>query len=860
MARLWRQIARALVCVAALAGAAGAHAVTLPPHFHETEVFGDLENPTAVRFAPDGRVFVAEKNGRILVFSGLEDTTPTLFADLSTNVYNFWDRGLLGLALDPGFPDEPYLYVSYTHDAEIGGIAPRWGTPGVLSDPCPPEFGSTNHGCVVSGRVSRLEAAGDVMTGSERVLVEDWCQQFPSHSVGDLQFGSDGALYASGGEGANFFVEDYGQFGSPKNPCGDPPVGVGGAQTPPTAEGGSVRSQDLRTAGDPVGLSGTVIRIDPETGAGLPDNPLSLSSDPNARRIVAFGFRNPFRMALRPGTPGVDLWIGDVGSGASEEIDRLEAPADATPNNFGWPCYEGDYRNGVFEALELDLCEDLYDDGAQGPFHSYFHWEEVVPGDGCGTGSSSLSGLAFYEGGTYPGYDGALFFADYSRRCIWVFRTGDDGLPEAAGLESFAVQAAGPVDLEVGPDGDLFYVDFDGGTVRRIEYTADNEAPVAVAEASPTSGPTPLTVEFDATGSTDPDPGDTLTYEWDLDGDGLLDDSTEPQPTWTYNVRGTYKARLRVTDSKEATSRDSVLINVANSVPVPTIDSPGAGTLWKVGDEIHFAGSADDFDDGALPPSGLSWRLLLHHCPAGCHVHVLEEFEGVASESFIAPDHSYPSHLELELTATDSDGATATTSLLLDPRTVMLTFATSPSGLRLVAASSESTAPFTRQVIVGSATTVTAPSPQSVSGTSFTFSSWSDGGARSHEIVAPAAPATYTATFASPPPPPPPPPALPPPPLPPPPASPPPPQSPVSPPPVLPPPSASRCVVPTVKGRTLAAARRAIVAARCTVGRVSRAYSRTVRSGRVVSQTPRPRLRLRRGAKVNLVVSRGTRR
>ena len=78
------------------------------------------------------------------------------------------------------------------------------------------------------------------------MLIEDWCQQFPSHSIGDLEFGADGALYASGGEGASFDYADYGQSGNPRNPCGDPPGGSGGTQTPPTAEGGALRAQDLR--------------------------------------------------------------------------------------------------------------------------------------------------------------------------------------------------------------------------------------------------------------------------------------------------------------------------------------------------------------------------------------------------------------------------------------------------------------------------------------------------------------------------------------------------------------------------------------------------------------------------------------
>ena len=170
---------------------------------------------------------MAEKSGLIKVFDNLADTTPTVFADLRTNVHNFWDRGLLGMELHPQFPAQPYVYVLYTHDAAIGGTAPRWGTAGATSDGCPTPPGSTDDGCVVSGRLSRLQANGNVMTGSEQVLIEDWCQQYPSHSMGTLEFGADGALYVTGGDGASFNFVDYGQDGNPVNPCGDPPGGAG---------------------------------------------------------------------------------------------------------------------------------------------------------------------------------------------------------------------------------------------------------------------------------------------------------------------------------------------------------------------------------------------------------------------------------------------------------------------------------------------------------------------------------------------------------------------------------------------------------------------------------------------------------
>src|ERR671924_1861669 len=145
--------------------APAAHAATYPSGFSEQTVLSGLTNPTAVRFAADGRVFVAEKSGLVKVFDSLSDPQPDVFADLRTQVHNFWDRGLLGLALDPGFPERPYVYVLYTHDAVIGGTAPRWGTPGATSDGCPTPPGATGDGCVVSGRVSQLNSTtGEVMS------------------------------------------------------------------------------------------------------------------------------------------------------------------------------------------------------------------------------------------------------------------------------------------------------------------------------------------------------------------------------------------------------------------------------------------------------------------------------------------------------------------------------------------------------------------------------------------------------------------------------------------------------------------------------------------------------------------------
>src|SRR3989454_3403701 len=203
---------------------------SLPAGFSDSVVFTGLTNPTAVRFAADGRVFVAEKRGVIQVFDNLSDTSPTTFADFRTNTYNFWDRGLLGLALAPTFPTDPWVYALYTYDADIGGTAPKWGSAGADSDPCPTPPGATTDGCVTSGRLSRFQANGNT-AGPEQVLINDWCQQFPSHSIGSLAFGPDGMLYSSARDAASLHYREYGSRGKPKDPVGGPTGGGRGAQT-----------------------------------------------------------------------------------------------------------------------------------------------------------------------------------------------------------------------------------------------------------------------------------------------------------------------------------------------------------------------------------------------------------------------------------------------------------------------------------------------------------------------------------------------------------------------------------------------------------------------------------------------------
>jgi hypothetical protein len=284
-----------------------------------------------------------------------------------------------------------------------------------------------------------------------------------------------------------------------------------------------------------------------------------------------------------------------------------------------------------------------------------------------------------------------------------------------------------------------------GGTIRRVSWIPGNQPPTASFTATPSSGATPLDVTLDAGGSADPE-GLALTYAWDLDGDGQYDDATGVSTTHTYNAAGNVHVGLRVTDIDGASDTTSRLISPGNDPPVPTISSPSGSLTWKVGDLISVSGSATDAQDGALPAAALSWNLTIFHCPSNCHTHDVESWPGFAG-SFSAPDHEYPSYLVLTLTATDSWGLSASTSVELDPQTVTLSLHSSPTGLQLVFNDTQASAPFDKTVIIGSRNVVTAPLLQTMGGHGYAFQSWSNGGSRSQVVTAPTSPTTYTATY-----------------------------------------------------------------------------------------------------------------
>lgn len=450
----------AAVLAIALAGAAGAEAANLPYGFADKALYEGLRQPTAVTVAPNGTVFVAEKRGLVLSFRGRHDRRPTVVADLRRVVHSFDERGMTGIEVDPRFPKRPYIYVGYTLNAPLGLPAPVWGLAKRKSadgeEDCLggiPDLGY-RRGCVVSSRVSRLPIGKRGKAGPEEVLLTDWCQQFGSHSIGELAFDRSGALLVGGGEGAYFAAPDTGNRGNPVGVCGDPP-----------GAGGALRAQDLRTPGDPVTLDGTIARINPLNGAAAAGNPSTAPG--NEGRIIAYGLRNPFRFALRPGAD--EVWIADVGWVRNEEIDV--ANLDRV-RNFGWPCFEGNSRQPRYKRLRSPICTSINPKtDVVDPFFTYRHGDEVVAGEDCReSGPAAISGIEFDRGPHFPfPFDGAMLFADYIRGCIWSIGPGRFGKPDRRGLALFETGAATPIDLTSSPGG-MLYVDIAGGSIHELSY------------------------------------------------------------------------------------------------------------------------------------------------------------------------------------------------------------------------------------------------------------------------------------------------------------------------------------------------------------------------------------------------------
>jgi glucose/arabinose dehydrogenase len=639
-------------------------------------------------------MFVAEKAGRVQVVRSDGTRDPVPLVDISDHVNSYLDRGLLGLAVDADFAANGYLYLLYTYEP---GDSHR-------DSPSPVVSRLTRIDLRPDGTLRDPDDPETVLLGSEGTgscpppgnEVDCIPADAEVHTIGTVRSDTDGTLW----------------------------VGSGDAALPGIVSAGGFRSLDEQS------MAGKVLHVD-RHGRGLPGHPFC-PGNPDLTHVCtkldARGLRNPFRFTLRPGAGPV---VGDVGLNAREEVDLTEAG-----RSYGWPCYEGTLRTPGYDA-SARCAEEYLREGDPGaavsPAYQY---------DSSG-GGAIVMGPRVPVGPFPASYEGAYFFGDYVQGALRLLRIPADGA--VAEATPFATGWHG-VDLELAPEGELAYVDFgDGGNgtgaVRAIAHAPGNKTPLARVSADPAWGAVPLDVQFTGSHSSDPD-GDALSYDWDF-GDGTPH-SSEPDPTHVYTTKGTFVARLTVDDGRGRRASAAVRTTPGNSPPQVSIEAPLDGAAFQTWHSVPLLGSAFDEEDGELSGGALDWHVVLHH---GGHVHDLEHLPGSSTSFRPLQSHDADSHYGIELTATDSAGSTGSRSISIRPQVVPLALRSSPDGAPLTYAEQSLRAPFPTLAAVGFWTSISAAESFRAGPATYIFDRWSDGGARLHEIVVPAAPTTITAFY-----------------------------------------------------------------------------------------------------------------
>jgi glucose/arabinose dehydrogenase len=456
---------------------------------------------------------------------------------------------------------------------------------------------------------------------------------------------------------------------------------------------------------------GKMLRINRD-GTIPSDNPFFGQTTGLNQAIWARGLRNPFTFAFHPVNGRIH--INDVGQNTWEEVNLGVAGA-----NYGWPATEGNEPPGMA--------------GVRYPIHVYAN-----AGTNC-----AIVGSAFYDPPTrnFPvSFVGQYFFGDF---CGGFIRTLSP--PNYTTATTFATGINSLVDLAVGADGLLYYLARGDGSVFRVVFN-DNAAPQITQHPSPVtvSVGQPATFSVAASGSA------PLRFQWQRNGTNITG-ATAPTFTLSSPVLADNGATFRAVVSNafgSATSNGAVLTVTNNRAPLGTITSPAAGTLFSGGQTFNFSGTASDPEQGNLPASAFTWRVDLHH---ESHVHpFVQPISGVTSGSFRTSDRGHPettTFYRIVLIVRDAAGLTHTSSVDLVPRTSTITLASQPGGLQVTLDGQPVTTPFSQASVEGVFRTLGVVSPQTSGGTTFTFSSWSDGGAATHDVATPVNDTTFTATY-----------------------------------------------------------------------------------------------------------------
>lgn len=415
----------------------------LPAGFEVSTVADAFYQPVSMAFLPragdQDRILITERAGIVKMIEGSTVRAEPVL-DIRDQVFSAnLDRGLIGIAVDPHFTQTGHIYLSFIYNA-----------PGQTGD----EEG------LRYGHISRFTLKGDTADrASERVLLDDLMSNSRNHGIGGLAFGLDGALYSTFGDGAiSDALTEY-----------------------------ALRSQDVDS------LNGKTVRIDPQTGDGLPGNPYYDPANPRSARsrVWARGFRNPFKFAIHPVT-GVPL-VGDVGWWTYEWLVR--APAGA---NFGWPCMEGPIST-PFSARTA--CADVLPWNVSPQDYAYPHTREGQ------RFAASLTAGDYNIYGHFPdAMKGNFFFGDYSQQWIRRAVLAADG--RITRVEKFGAGLGEIVDVHFSPyTGELFFLSIFTHGLRKITYKPNVGLGGSAGERTPAPA---LTARVLAPGDGDVAPGGSI--------------------------------------------------------------------------------------------------------------------------------------------------------------------------------------------------------------------------------------------------------------------------------------------------------------------------------------------------------------
>ena len=558
-----------------------------------------FEEPVELAVLPDERVLFIERRGYVNLFTPASRRVRRIATIPVSNTYTDstqGEDGLLGLALDPGFAKNGWIYMYYS--------------------PAGPEPKNV---------LARYQMKGDSLDlGSRKVILEVGVQRDKCcHTGGSIAFDSRGNLYLSTGDNTNPFAIGYA------------PIDERPGRAPWDAQKSSANTNDLR---------GKIIRIRPQPDGTytIPEGNLFSPGTAKTRpEIYTMGHRNPYRISVDPRT-GFIYW-GDVGPDAGADsagrgprgYDEIGQARSA--GNFGWPHFVGDNK-AYFKTTFVDSVTVTA--GAQfdparpinaspnntglselPPARSAFIWYPYAPSPefpilGSG-GRTAMAGPVFYRdefrGAVRPFpqyYDGKLFIYEWMRG--WIMAVTMDAKGDLVSIERFmpSHKFSNPIDMQFGPNGDLYVLEYgtgwfqrnDDARLVRIEYNTGNRKPIVAAAVDKPAGALPMRVALSSAGTIDLDE-DSLRYAWTISrrNGTVLQRLTAPNPSFTFTRPGTYTASLTVTDAQGARSNADVQIVAGNEPPNVDVDLVGSNrTFFFPGTPVRYAVRVTDREDGSL--------------------------------------------------------------------------------------------------------------------------------------------------------------------------------------------------------------------------------------------------------------------